>query len=55
MGKLLIENGAMTDILDNLVKTPAEVANDNEHKEMANFLKDPLFTNCSGECCKCQF
>jgi len=35
----LIETGASTDALDGLVKTPADVAEDNEHKDVANYLK----------------
>jgi len=35
----LVELGATTEALDGLVKTPADVAEDNEHKDVANFLK----------------
>jgi len=35
----LVERGATTEALDGLVKTPADVADDNEHKHVANFLK----------------
>jgi len=35
----LVDVGATTEALDGLVKTPADVAEDNEHKDVANFLK----------------
>ena len=35
----LIELGATPEALDCLVKTPADVAEDNEHKAVANYLK----------------
>jgi len=35
----LVEVGATTEALNCLVKTPADVAEDNEHKDVANYLK----------------
>ena len=35
----LVEVGATPDALDCLVKTPSDVAEDNEHKPVANYLK----------------
>jgi len=35
----LTELGATPEALDCLVKTPADVAEDNEHKSVANYLK----------------
>jgi len=35
----LVEAGALTEALDGLVKTPANVAEENEHREVANYLK----------------
>jgi len=35
----LVEVGATAEALTCLVKTPADVADDNEHKDVANYLK----------------
>jgi len=35
----LIEVGSTPEALDCLVKTPADIAEDNEHKDIANYLK----------------
>jgi len=41
--KLLISKGANPEMLDSLVKKPADVAEDNEHREVSNYLKGLYF------------
>lgn len=43
MVKLLLNKGAPLDALDNLVKTPADVADDNEHNDVATYIRSQKY------------
>jgi ankyrin repeat protein len=50
--KLLLKFGAKTDWLDSLVKTAADVAEDNEHRDVANYLKSLSYLPVSENFCR---
>lgn len=41
--KGLLKRGAATDVLDTLIKTPMDVAEDNEHREVAGFIRSSQY------------
>lgn len=41
--KLLLNKGAASDALDNLVKTPVDVADDNEHNDVATYIRSQKY------------